>query len=248
LQAREPADLGALVGRTGLSADEASGAVRALIERGEVVVLDQRRDGAPRLIPTTLLVSRPGWDRLVDQVRSTLGGYHRSYPLRRGMPKEEVRTRLGLDARLFVRLLDRVLAEGLVVEAGPFLRLPEHAVTFTPEQERQARLILEALEAGGASPPSRDEVEARFGASPELTQALLDRGDLVEVASDLVYPREVYATIVDEVTKTIRERGPITVASVRDLFDTSRKFALAILAHLDERKITRRVGDERVLY
>ena len=134
------------------------------------------------------------------------------------------------------------------IEDGPFLRLPEHQVTFTPDQERQARKMLDILQQAGASPPARDDVEAHVGASPELTQALLDRGELVEVAADLVYPREVYDVIVDEVTTTIRARGPITVAAVRDLFDTSRKFALAILAHLDERKVTRRVGDERVLY
>jgi selenocysteine-specific elongation factor len=248
LQAREPADLAALVGRAGLSADEAGGVVRALIEHGEIVALDARTDGTLKITNQTLLVSRLGRDRLVDQVRTTLGGYHRAFSLRRGMPKEEVRTRLGLEPRLFVRLLDRLLVEGLVVEDGPFLRLPEHAVTFTPEQERQARQIVDALRGGAASPPARDDVEAHVGASPELTQALLDRGELVEVAADLVYPRDVYDVLVDEVSKTIRERGPITVAAVRDLFDTSRKFALAILAHLDERKVTRRVGDERVLY
>jgi selenocysteine-specific elongation factor len=194
------------------------------------------------------VLSRTGWDRILEQVRATLGAYHRSFALRRGMPKEELRTRIGLDARVFNRLLERLLAEGLVVEVGPFVRLPEHEVRFTPEQQRQVGRILDTLREAGASPPGRDEMEDRFGASSELTQALIDRGDLVEVASDLVYPRDVYDVLVDEVRKTIGERGPITVANVRDLFDTSRKYALALLSHLDERKVTRRVGDERVLY
>jgi selenocysteine-specific elongation factor len=53
--------------------------------------------------------------------------------------------------------------------------------------------------------------------------------------------------MVVRVVTTIREQGSITVAGVRDLFDTSRKYALALMSHLDERKLTRRVGDERVL-
>jgi selenocysteine-specific elongation factor len=67
------------------------------------------------------------------------------------------------------------------------------------------------------------------------------------VAPDLVYLPEAFEQIVATVVAAIRERGPISVASVRDLTGTSRKYALAIVAHLDERRITRRVGDDRVL-
>ena len=248
LQAREPSELGALLGRTGLPADEARVVVARLVEEGSIVVLEARRNGGARLIPQSFVASRPGWERLVEQIRGGLSAYHRSFPLRRGMPKEELRTRLGLDQRLFSRLLDRLLSEGLVVEAGPVLHLPDHQVTLTAAQEEIRQRLLGSLRAAGASPPGRDELEAQLGASPELTQALLDRGELVEVAADLVYPRDVYEVLVDEITQTIRQRGTITVAGVRDLFDTSRRYALALLGHLDERKVTRRVGDDRVLY
>nr|MBA2449080.1 SelB C-terminal domain-containing protein [Chloroflexota bacterium] len=245
LQAREPSELGALIGRTGLPAAEGRVVVARLVEGGEVLALTS---GRAVVGSQTLVVSRLGWERLVDQVRGGLASHHQAYPLRRGMPKEELRTRLGIDARTFVRLLERLLADGLVAETGPLLRLPDHDVALTPEQQRLVERLLDGLRGSGASPPARDELEARFGVSPELTQALIDRGELVEVAADLLYPRDVYDVLVDEVKETIRQRGPITVAGVRDLFDTSRKYALALLGHLDERKVTRRVGDERVLY
>ena len=263
LQAREPTDLATLVGRTGLPADEVRGVVAGLVEGGQVVALDAQSednrqqaaaggdDGprpARRLASSAYLVSRAGWERLVAQVGDTLGAYHRQSPLRRGMPKEELRTRLGFDARLFGRASERLLADGQVAEVGPLLRLPEHDVRFSPEQQLLVDRLLATLRRAGASPPGRDEVEFRLGAPPELTQALIDRGDLVEVAADLIYPRDVYDALVQQILETIRQRGPITVAGVRDLFDTSRKYALALLGHLDERKITRRVGDDRVLY
>ncbi|MCC6176825.1 MAG: selenocysteine-specific translation elongation factor [Chloroflexi bacterium] len=248
LRAKEPSDVAGLVGRTGLAADEARAAIGTLVASGDIVTLSGARAGEHRLTAQTLVVTRDGWQRLVGAVQGGLGSFHRAYPLRRGMPKEELRTRLGLESRLFVRLLERLLSEGLVVEAGPLLRLPEHQVAFSVDEQRQADRLLGTLRDAGASPPSRDEVEARFGVSPELTQALLDRGDLVEVAADLVYPADVLDVIKDEILTTIRERGSLTVAGVRDLFDTSRKYALALLAYLDDRKITRRVGDERVLY
>ena len=70
----------------------------------------------------------------------------------------------------------------------------------------------------------------------------------VEAAPDLVYSRDVFDGIVGEVVGPIREHGTISVAGVRDLTGTSRKYSLAILAYLDEHRVTRRVGDDRVLY
>jgi len=247
LQAREPSDLGSLATRAGLPTPEVSALVAELAERGDVVILEAAGADGPRLASPSMLVSRVGWDRLVGHIEASLGGFHRDSPLRRGMPKEEVRTRVGLTAKVFSRVLDRLLARGLVAEDGPLLRLPSHAVELSPEQDRAAAALLRVLREAGASPPSRDAAEAGVGASPEVTQVLLDRGVLVEVADDLVYPREVLEEIVERVTDAIRADGSITVAGVRDLFGTSRKFALALLSHLDERKFTRRVGDERVV-
>jgi selenocysteine-specific elongation factor len=245
LVAREPTDLEALVRRSGLPADAARAVVGGLVQSGEIVALDGQK-GA--LNAQTLVVSAPGWDRLVDRVSASLATYHRAYPLRRGMPKEELRTRLGVEPRLFQRLLQRLLAEGRLAESGPLLSLAEHRVAFTPEQERQVAELLDLLRRYGPAPPDRADFEAHLRISPALTQALLDRGELVEVSAELLYPREVYEQMVAQVVEAIRRDGPITVAGVRDLFDTSRKYALALMGHLDERKITRRVGDERVLY
>ena len=244
LVAREPIELEALVRRSGLPTDTAQPIIGELVSAGEVVALDGQKG---KLTAQTLVVSAPGWDRLVGRVSSALANYHRAYPLRRGMPKEELRTRLGVDTRLFQRLLQRLLAEGALVEFGPLLALAEHRVEFTPEQGRQAATLVELLRQYGPAPPSRAELESELRLSPELIQALLDQGSLVEVSTDLLYPKEIYDGMVERVVDTIRRDGSITVAGIRDLFDTSRKFALALAGHLDERKITRRVGDERIL-
>jgi selenocysteine-specific elongation factor len=245
LLAREPTELESLARRTGQATETTRELVGALVRQGEIVALDGQK-GA--LNPQTLIVSAPGWDRLVGRVTAALEAHHRSYPLRRGMPKEEVRTRLGVETRLFQRLVQRLLAEGRVAELGPLLSLAEHEVRFTPEQERQVEALLRLLREYGAAPPDRADWEAELRLSPELTQALLDQGRLVEVSAELLFPKDVYDDMLARVVEAIRQHGPITVAGVRDLFNTSRKFSLALMGHLDERKITRRIGDERVLY
>ncbi|HWP28173.1 MAG TPA: selenocysteine-specific translation elongation factor [Chloroflexota bacterium] len=251
LQSREPADLGTLQRRCALAAHEVQAVVERLVREQRLVVLDAAAaNGAvPPLTATTVLVSAAGWERLVGQAERVLAAYHQEYPLRRGMPREELRTRLGLDARLFARFLSVLLARGHVVEEGPVLvRLPTHQVVFTPEQQRRVAALRERLAAAGVSPPSRSELESSLGLAPEVIQALLDRGDLVEVAPDIVYLRETYEELVNAVRTLIAQEGSITVARYRDHFQTSRKYALALLEHLDQVRVTRRVGDERVLY
>jgi selenocysteine-specific elongation factor len=258
LRQREPSDFQTLAGRVGLSADETRAVVGHLIGAGEIVVLDRAAvaqagsDGSDRgqrrLLPTTLLATRPGWERLSGAVRGQLGTYHQSFPLRRGIPKEELRTRAGLDGRTFTRVLDRLLAEERVREVGPLLALPDHEVRLTPQMETQAGRLLADLRRAGASPPDRQELEARHGLSSEATQVLIERGDLAEIAPGMVYPRDILDGIVASIVGAIRESGSISVAGVRDLTGTSRKYSLALLAYLDERRVTRRVGDDRVPY
>lgn len=248
LRLREPSDFQTLAGRVGLSADEARTVVGGLIESGDVVVLDKAEAGQRRIVPTMLLASRAGWERLAGAVRAQVGAYHQGLPLRRGIPKEELRTRVGLDGRTFTRVLDRLLSEEGIREVGPLLALPTHEVRLTDAMQARTGRLLAELRHAGASPPGRQELEARYGVSTEETHALLERGELVEIAPDMIYAADVLERISQGIVAAIEEQGRISVAGVRDLTGTSRKYSLALLAYLDERRVTRRVGDDRVLF
>jgi len=247
LRAREPTDVESLVQRTGLAAAEARAALGRLVEASEVLLLDHA-NGSARLDGRAFVVSSAGWQRLTDQVATVLGNYHRGFPLRRGLPKEELRTRLGADPRLFVRELETLKAQGLAAEDGPFVRLASHSVQFSAAQERQIAQLVEVLREAGVSPPDRPELEAELGVSPEVLDALLAQGRLVEVAAGLLYERDTLAEIVARIRADIEQQGPRTVAQIRDLLDASRKYTLALVNYTDEHKITRRVGDLRTLY
>jgi selenocysteine-specific elongation factor len=89
--------------------------------------------------------------------------------------------------------------------------------------------------------------EATALADAEIVSALMYQGTLVRLSEDVLYLRETYDDIVARIVAHIKAHGSITVAQVRDAFNASRKYALAIMEYLDEKKVTRRVGDERVL-
>lgn len=247
LRAHEPADVDGLATRSGLPAPEVRAAVTRLLEAHEVLVLDGS-NGAARVDGRAFVATTAGWQRLTAQVSDVLGGFHRRFPLRRGLPKEELRTRLGAEPRLFVRELERLKADGVATEDGPFVRLASHSVVFSAQEERQAAALLDVLREAGVSPPDRADLEAELRISSELVDALIAQGRVVEVAADLVYDRETLAEILERIRADIREHGPRTVAQIRDLLDASRKYTLALVGYTDEHKFTRRVGDERVLY
>ena len=205
-------------------------------------------NGATTFDGRTFVASTHGWQGLTERVENLLGSFHRGYPLRRGLPKEELRTRIGADPRMFVRVLDRLKAQGTAAEDGPFVRLATHSVVFTADQQRQADQVLEVLREAGVAPPERAELESTLRISSELTDALLAQGTLVEVSATLLYERRTLEAIVETIRADIQQHGPRTVAQIRDLLDASRKYVLALVAYTDEHKITRRVGDERTLY
>jgi selenocysteine-specific elongation factor len=245
LRAREPTDFDSLVRRSGLAAQDGRAALLRLISDQQAFVLDHANG---HLDGRSFVVSAAGWQQLTGRVEALLGTFHQGYPLRRGFPKEELRTRLGAEPRMFVRVLEKLAAQGTAIEDGPFVRLATHAVKFTPEQERQAAAVLDVLREAGVTPPDRVDLETTLRVSPELTDALLAQGALVEVSAGLLYDRATLDEIVGRVRTHIQQQGPRTVAQIRDLLDASRKYVLAILGYTDEHKITRRVGDERVLY
>ncbi len=190
-------------------------------------------------------MAHAAWNRLADHMRRELGDYHTRFPLRAGMPREALRSRLDVGRDLFQAIIDRAGDEGLLVGGGTSIRLPQHVVTFTPAQQAAVDELMAAFEAQPTTPPSVKEAIA--GVGEDVYEALVEGGWLVQVNEDVVFDAATYERLVRAVEATIRERGAITVAEARDLFDTSRKYVLGLLEHLDSTGMTKRVGDERVL-
>jgi len=225
-----------LAGQTSMSQDEAAQALDVLLDEGRALLVGDDR-----------VFSRGAWGRVTTAMRQVLTTYHADYPLRAGMPREELRSRIRLDARVFTAVVDTAVRLGdVAIEGGgSWLRLPEHEIVLTGAQQAQADALLGTFAANPTAPPSLKEAAAQVG--DEMLQMLLTRGDLTAVSNDVVFESGVYREMVEVVRAHLAEHGSITVAQARDVFGTSRKYVLALLEHLDQIGITKRVGDERVL-
>jgi len=157
------------------------------------------------------------------------------------MPREELKSRLGVNPKLFAGVIDRWLATETLEERGPALAPPDHAVTLSPQQQSEADGFLAILRANPYAPPL--EVMPHR----ELLAYLSESGAVVTVSDSVVFESAAYQRMADGIVAHLRQHETITLAQVRDLYNTSRRYAQALLEHMDERHITRRVGDERVL-
>jgi selenocysteine-specific elongation factor len=235
--------------------------LRSLVQDGQVLVLASRGGSgsaepavAPALaqIPadSSFLISRSGWGALRERLEALLEEYHRRQPLRVGVPREEVKSRLsshvpGLTPRLFNDLVLRAAEEGWLAETSGTLHRASHRAAFNPKQQQAVDYLLYTFRQNPYTTPSLAQAEEMVGT--DLLNALLEQGRLVKLGDEVVLLAETYEEMRDRVVAFLKQNGRITVAQVRDLFDTSRKYALALVGYMDEQRITRRVGDERVL-
>jgi selenocysteine-specific elongation factor len=234
VSAAEPVEVGEVVERAEIDEADARAAIEGLVEAGELIALGPLSQG-------TLLWTAPGFDALTRRVTATVAAYHAAAPLRRGIPREELRNRLGLARRGFDRAVGAWASRGLLKEAPGVLALPEHTPTLDAAGKAAADALLAALNANPYSP----ELEGPAG--EELLAHLEDEGRIVRARDGVVFSAAAYREMTERVAAHIREHGSVTLAQVRDMFGTSRKYAQALLEHMDSQHITRRRGDQRVL-
>ena len=231
-----PCDMTTLSQRTNLSPEEVTERVSQLTGEGHLVSLGEFGGDADAVV-----YSAQGWGILKSKVASALQLYHTQYPLRHGVPAQEIRSRLNLSQPVYQRALARLVEEQIVVDERQSLRLPDHEITLTPKMEEEASTYLNSLQKDPYSPPSDQRV------SPELLGVLIDQGKVVRVTDGVIFDASAYREMTERIVQHLKDQGNITVAEARTMFNTSRKYILPLLEHMDQQQITRRTGDERVL-
>lgn len=181
-------------------------------------------------------------DATERQVKEILRNFHERYPLRAGIPLQDLRGQLDLKRQAFTVLLETFEANGSVRVDAAVAADPAFAPTLTDAQEAEVSTYVDELRTGGYSPSTDKELPV------ELLQFIIDRGDIIRLGSGVIYPTPVY----DEIESAIKDLsadlgGEISISAVREKFGTSRKYTLAVLENMDSKGLTRRVGDNRFL-
>ncbi len=231
IERSQPADVDELPGRANMEAEIVRSELEKMAGSGEVVLLRSGRTA----------FTKKGWENLERKASVFLSDYHRAYPLRKGAPKEELRSRIGAAPAVFLEALRILQDKGSIAEDGPVVYLMGHSRKLTESQEQTVRDYLALLESQPFSPPTEPVPDS------EVLALLADEGRIVRAGDAVVFAASAYRKMAEAVVERINATGPVTVGDVRDMFGTSRKYSLALLEYLDRQRITRREGDVRVL-
>lgn len=168
-----------------------------------------------------------------------LEAHHASRPLEGGLAREELRASIGLTPARFAALLE--LSPDLVEEAN-MVRLESHTVVLDDNQANERERLLKELDDSGFTPPPAKEL----GADQQILKALERSGELVRIG-DFYLTRGRADEARRKVVDHINASGPATVAQIRDLLETTRKYAVPLCEWLDSTGVTLRRGDVRLV-
>ncbi len=233
LETKQPLELSALSSQSDLPSTDVQPTLEALVQQGKVVEIGRGE--------SSILFTGSGWDNLKKKATTILQDYHRKFPTRTGIPRVELGNKLELGTHSSA-VLSRLIDEGALKEEGLLVCLPTHTVRLTQTQQATIDAFLKSLAQNPYAPPSDLTLES------DLLNLLITQNKVVRVGDGVVFAASAYNEMVARLTAHLKTHGKTTLAEVRDMFRTSRKYAQFFLEYLDSKKITRRVGDERVLY
>ncbi len=248
LDRRGPIPVQTLLTECRLPSQVAISALENLLNRGDVFPLADAvgQVGTLGVSNSKALVASPaGWAALLSQIQAALRDYHTRFPLRAGIPRGELKSRLKLETRLFNEAIQRSQQEGALAATDMVVRLATHQVKLSQVQQAAVDKLLADFRRAPYNTPLPKDVAAAIG--EEVMLALIESGQLIRLSSEVILLAETYHEFVAWLKKYLKDHQTVNVAQVRDTFQTSRKYALALLEYTDEQRLTKRIGDERVL-
>ncbi len=238
-------DLAQMVARSGWLEDEVRETSAKLAQAGTLRVVSQQ---------PLVVASAAGFADCVARTRAAVEVFHRANPLAEGISKEELRARAAAEARpeLFRAALDELVAAGGVVVAGDTVKRAGREIALLPEEARAKEQIEQAFARAGLAAPSLKEILSKLPVetkrAQKLLQLLLREHVLVKVTDDLIFHRSAVARLRESLANYKKESGErLPIATFKEMTGVTRKYAIPLLEYLDRERVTRRVGDERVI-
>jgi selenocysteine-specific elongation factor len=231
--------LAAAVRETGLKESVLRPMIATFVQQGSVVQAGE------------FSISAAAFKNMRERLLAVLDAFHKSNPLVAGISKEELRAKLDLQQPIMEAVLAQLVRDKKAEVTGEQVRLAGRGVELKGEESRAKEQIEKAFAAAGLKVPLMKEVLAalpidRARAQKLVTLLLRDRV-LVKLADDLVFHQNALQELRSMLNGYKSTSAKIDVGKFKDLTGVSRKYAIPLLEYLDRERVTRRVGDERII-
>jgi selenocysteine-specific elongation factor len=227
-----------------LSSKQLETNVQALMSRKEILQIDKER---------RIFVHQNCFNALQTDTHFYLQKYHTTFPLKAGMPKEELRSKLPAtaDAKIFTMIFNHMIKDGVIVQEGESVRLSSHKVSLGEDQAGIKKKIVEIYHNNKLQPPYFKEVVKTLNLDTsrarDVLMLLVDEGTIVKIKEDLYFHLEPLTRLKQELVDYLLKNEEIATPQFKDMTGASRKYVIPLMEYFDKENVTIRVGDTRKL-
>jgi selenocysteine-specific elongation factor len=232
-----------LLNRVAMPPSEIQAILKKMVARGDILLVDPEK---------LKVINIHQYQRLREMILAQLKEFHQRFPMKSGLAKEELRTKLPaeVDVKLFQILLNELMQTKKVVQERDKLRLPEHQIS-TVDEKGLVKRAEEAILKGGLQPPSPKELAEEWTEEEEgvlaVYEHLVHEGVLVKIKSGMYFHRIPFEHLKEELVDYLKRHQEITTPQFKEITKASRKYAIPLIEYFDQIKLTLRLGEKRVL-
>lgn len=198
-----------------------------------------------------ILIHEEYFKKARDEILDTIGKYHKKFPLKVGLIKEELRSRtIGVNnPKLFNYLVNQLAQEDVIAQEKEIVRLKDHRVTLALDQEEIRKKLEEIYLKSGLQPPYFKDLRDKFSGTTgaEVLEVMHKEGVLVKIKEDLYFHSKAIEKLESMLINFLKKHGEITTPQLKDITGVSRKYTIPLIEYFDRAQVTVRVGDSRVL-
>ena len=229
---------------TNLPEKQLDNTIQGLLSKKTIVCFDREN---------RIYIHNNGIEKLKKETLDYLSSYHKSNPLKAGMSKEELRSKLpfAVGTKLFNLILNRMIKDEVIVQEENTVRLSSHTVSLKVDQADIRTKILDAYLKSGLTPPYFKELSRLLDVDSKQAKdvliLLVDEGVLLKVKEDLYFHAEAVNELKKRVIDYLKSNEEMTTPQFKEMVSVSRKYLIPLIEYFDSTKVTLRVGDSRKL-
>jgi len=229
---------------TNISEKHLDGNLQNLLSKKKIVLIDKE---------SRIYLHQDGIENLKKEMHDFIDAYHRSNPLKAGMPKEELKSKLPdfLNPKLFILIINQMIKDKKIALDEDIVRLEGHKVSLGEDQSSIKIKIIKAYKESGLTPPYLKELVQEHKMDPsgakEVLTLLVDEGILLKIKEDLYFHTENINEIKNRMIEFLRKNGEMSAPQFKEMAGASRKFLIPLLEYFDSKNVTIRIGDIRKL-
>ncbi len=218
--------------------------IQTLLSKKELILVDKEN---------RLLIHANSFDALKQHLLQILEAYHKANPLRTGIQKEELRSKIPptLNTKVFTLLLNQMIKDAQIAAEEDTVRLVAHKISLGADQQDIRRRILSEYSRSGLQPPWFKELSIGLNTEParaaDVLRLLVEEGQLVKVKEDLYFAAGVVKDLQERLVAYLTRNGEISTPQFKEMTGVSRKYVIPLIEYFDSRNVTIRIGDIRKL-